>query len=162
MERQDTAHDSTDNAYGTKNVSSLQPNSRFDVTRSHDASGYKTVDATRTSIKAQSVDLSRSGIAQNKQKVHTRYFDREAYRPKDFLKVYSKERAESQWLDLLQNMPKFAGFSREYIKDIMIDKPAKAKAEKEAHMDALRARDALRDKSALEKKLATGMQKRVE
>jgi hypothetical protein len=28
-------------------------------------------------------------------------------------------------------MPKFAGFSREYIKDIMIDKPAKAKAEKE-------------------------------
>ena len=56
----ETAHDSTtDNIYGNR---TLAPNSKFDVTRSHDASGYKTVDATRTSIKAQSVDLSRSAF----------------------------------------------------------------------------------------------------
>jgi hypothetical protein len=98
----ETGHDSTtDNVYGTKSSCILAPNSRFDVTRSQDASGYKTVDATRTSIKAQSVDLSKSAIGQNKHKVPRRYFDENAYRPKDFLKVYSKDRAESQWLDLL-------------------------------------------------------------
>ena len=39
---------------------------------------------------------------------------------------------DTRWLDNLQKMPKYRGYTRDYLKETMIDIPRKEQAEKEA------------------------------